>query len=365
MTIKTQAYLRGYLHEKTAAEMSDEDFMKLHGGKGGGPLPVEKPRWKVTSIVAAPGIPQTAPDPGVKPLFPDGKAKFKATQVVMPKTTLDAQGRESLTPASVNDQLLRNVPGGAAAFVAKQRKKFEEDSALNLKAGPRSDLISFDKRNQPVSLDAYDPDVLQATDIDERRIVGVDPEKLRENPKDGYLQAEPLHKTYHFMNDTEDPDELAWREYVLKSLKKTQDYSGLNRTLNRDGVETLGHELNHNYLGGDDDEGPLGPSYITDVGAEYTQGVTSGLNAMRDVTGEYLNDPQQVHQLFDEIIAKPSILDSITPESARVFRTYLTLRKTNPELAEQLRESMARDSQYLVKNEPAGGPMVKIPRSWV
>jgi hypothetical protein len=132
-------------------------------------------------------------------------------------------------------------------------------------------------------------------------------------------------------------------------------------------MSDLGHEGTHNYTGGrnpgdyvkGDVKWPPGTSYITDRGKEYTQGVTAGLNAMRDITGEKLNDPQQVHQLFDEIIAKPSILNSITAEHARVFRTYLYLRKTNPELAEKLRNSMARDSQYLVKNELAGDPMVK------
>jgi len=134
------------------------------------------------------------------------------------------------------------------------------------------------------------------------------------------------------------------------------------------GVADLGHELTHNYTGGHEysakdrvitDPSIPGTSYITDLGQEYTQGVTAGLNAMRDITGEKLNDPQQVYQLFDEIVAKPSILNLITVEHARVFRTYLTLRETNPELAEQLRNSMAFNSQYLVKNEPAGDPMVQ------
>ena len=144
MTIKTQAYLQGYMHEKTAAE---------------------KPR--VTPIVAEPGIPQTAPDPGVKPLFIDGKARFKRTQLKMPTTTPWAEadnakdpirgrrrssiGHESLTPASVADQHLQNLSIPAADFVAEQKRNYER--LLRHRWNLWSDLISFDKRNQPVSLD--------------------------------------------------------------------------------------------------------------------------------------------------------------------------------------------------------------------
>ena len=338
MTIKTQAFLQGYLHEKTAADPSPDQ------------LPV-KPR--VTPIVAAPGIPQTVPDPGVKPLFQDGKAKFKATPVRMPPTTRDDQGRgEYVTPVSVNNQLLTRVPGGAAALVAEQRRNFERDrpsfhewddelkmwNKNKTKVRPRRNLIDFDKRNQPVLLDTDNLDETVGTYIEDRRIEGLDPEKLRKNPKGKWVPEQ--YMDYHGFPKTHE-DRLGGH------------YEG--------GVESLVHELTHNYAGGGApgegsywDPSSAGTSYITDFGLEYTQGVTAGLNAMRDITGEKLNDPQQVHQLFDEIVADPPILDSITLESARVFRTYLTLRKTNPELAEQLRNSMARDSQYLVKNEPAG-----------
>jgi hypothetical protein len=399
-TIKAQAFLQGYLHEKTAA---DPRWRQLDH------LPV-KPR--VTPIVAAPGIPQTAPDPKVKPLFQDGKAKYKATQVVMPETSrerliregqaeakrhrdagttpkqqewneglrrriypvLDWMGRRtrelnqdglgdwSFTPGSMNDQLLQNLSIPAADFVAIQKKKFEEDRPTGTirdrgnksKVLPRSDLISFDKRNQPVFLDTDALDHSPATYTESRRVVGLDPEELRKHPK-GEWSPYPSDlranfKGYHGYPETPE-DGSAGR------------YKG--------GIGILGHEGTHNYTGGRDPadyvkrgyEGgggyPGGTSYITDKGAEYTQGVTAGLNAMRDVTGEYLNDPQQVHQLFDEIVAKPSILDSISTESARVFRTYLYLRKTNPELAEKLRNSMALNSQYLVESERAGDPMVQ------
>ena len=406
MTIKTQAFLQGYLHEKTADENigAPRDYVQEYLDT------VPKP---VTPIVAAPGIPE-APYVYGKPLFPGGKAKYERTQQQMPPTTLDDKGRETFTPASVSDQLLRNVPGGAAALVAEQRSNYERDKPSYLSEllrgrlglgkswgniqvppinrwtapmpAPRRDLIDFDARDQPVSLDP--PEGVRHEKIPDefydiwdnfrkrpmtipliRRIYGLDPEKLRKTP-----EGTP--------EDTYPPAELRH-----EMPKWYSEYHGLpeNSAIKKD-MAMLGHESTHNYTAGQSlshkrrqnkrdreiaklteygdmldipDTSRDGRSYITDIGPEYTQGVTSGLNAMRDVTGEKLNDPQQVHQLFDEILADPSILNHIAPEHARVFRTYLTLRKTNPEAALELRESMARDSQYLVENEPAGDPMVK------
>jgi len=437
MTIKTQAFLQGYMHEKTADEMSDDiDAVQRY-------LDTIKP---VTPIVAAPGIPQAPPDPGVKTLFPGGKARYERTQQQMPTTTLDDKGRETFTPSSVNDQLLQNLkdpegnPVSAAEFVATQRRNFKKDrpsylsrlrqGSLGLgrsgdiqvpsidrglldlrrriadrmadwkknkdiekekviptdpKVVPRRDLIDFDARDQPVSLD--NPKGVRSEKIPDefydvfdefrkrpqtipliRRIFGLDPEKLRKTP-----EGTP--------GDTYPPAEL--RKHVPEWYS---EYHGLPDSATKKDMAMLGHEGTHNYTGGQSlshkfrqnkrdreiaeltkyeylqdipDTSHAGRSYITDIGPEYTQAVTAGLNAMRDITGEYLNTPQQVHQLFDEIIAKPSILNSIAPEHARVFRTYLTLRKTNQEAAEKLRESMARDSQYLVESEPAEDPRVQ------
>jgi hypothetical protein len=356
MTIKAQAFLQGYMREKAASYPLD-------------------PNPRVTPIVAAPGIPQTEGDPGVKPLFQDGKARFKRTQLQMPTTALEfptpdimkklenerlpdyvkhrAKGSETLTPASVNDQLLQNLPIPAAEFVAEQKRNFKRDRLPwnKSKVRPSSDLIDFDKRNQPVSLDTWPGWLGQgaSTYPRTRRIEGLDPEMLRKHPEGKEWEGQDdsrQDRDYHGYPETPD---------------------GRSRGYPKDSMLSLMHELTHNYTGGrepgdyvrGDVTFPVGTSYITNRGTEYTQGVTSGLNAMRDITGEKLNDPPQVHQLFDEIVADPSILDSITSESARVFRTYLTLRETNPKLAEKLRESMARDSQYLVESERAGDPMVQ------
>jgi len=350
--------------------------------------PKPYPEGWVTPFVEAPGIPPTGSSrlPWVKPLFPGGKAKYERTQQQMPETTKPFD-YEHLTPSSVNDQLLQNLPIPADDFVAEQRRNFERDGALNLEAGPRSGedpLIDFDKRDRRVYLDTsylrkvqasgnlFPPSWWAATNPEQRRILGLDPNELRENPKSEYSTQAPwsasVWKKIRGIMDrrTDDKPKDLHDGADTSKHKKWLDYSGWKGGLRRSGVDILGHELTHNYTGGlyDDSLGKFtklkpGTSYITDRGSEYTQAATSGLNAMRDVTGEKINTPQQVHQLFDEIVADPVILDSIAPEHARAFRTYLTLRETNPELAEKLRNSMARDSQYLVENEPAGDPTVK------
>jgi len=441
MTIKTQAYLQGYLHEKTA-EKKKPWVTPLKTA--------EKKPW-VTPLVEAPGIPQTAPDPGAKTLFPDGKATHKATQLQMPETSRERLIREgqaeakrhrdagttpkqqewnegfrrrrdsvldwmpfraapdpslrevkSFIPGSMSDQLLQNLkdpegnPVSAAEFVAIQKAKFENDLGAVVhwsKVLPRSDLIDYEKRDQPVTLDTFPTRIGPHTDLAERRIFGIDPKKVRENPqgrripseyaKRSYLQSPDTRRAslvYHgYPEEQRIPRKVQAKPTFLdrvqaRLLGVPLDPAAIAIVKKKDPdvgsiVDVLGHEGTHNYVGGNtlgdrDSSGEIqyfepGTSYITDFGAEYTQGVTSGLNAMRDVTGQFLNTPQQVHQLVDEIVADPAILNHISVEHARVFRTYLNLRKTNPKLAEKLRDSMARDSQYLVENERVEDPMVQ------
>ena len=284
MTIKAQAFLQGYMREKAASYPLD-------------------PNPRVTPIVAAPGIPQTEGDPGVKPIFQDGKARFKRTQQQMPPTTLDDEGLESFTPASVNDQLLQNLPIPAAGFVSEQRKNYERDRLPWNKpqVRPWRDLIDFEKRNQPVSLDtpqmmyfrnirdglvreAWSDDNV-STRIDKRRIAGLDPEKLRKHP-----EGEWQRERHPF--GTADPLLLELdREYEWEDDKKEREYSGYPEAPDGgaaghydNGVPVLGHEGTHNYTGGpapeDFEENDMGSwirrdpsmepgtSYITDRGAE-------------------------------------------------------------------------------------------------
>jgi hypothetical protein len=121
--------------------------------------------------------------------------------------------------------------------------------------------------------------------------------------------------------------------------------------------EVLGHELSHastvasrasvdidKFRGGVSPKRP----YFYALSEEYKVGTLTFLNKSRQLTGKKLVNPQEIHQLFDEIEADPSILDkNYSIEEARLPRTYLHLKKTNPQGAELLRNATARDCQYL------------------
>ena len=135
-------------------------------------------------------------------------------------------------------------------------------------------------------------------------------------------------------------------------------------------IDVLQHEANHSYLNdksirnvdGSPYEAPPSSdpnmqdpegtgSYQTSDDYEWSQGVTSGLNGMRDITGRKLNTPFEVHKLLDEVEANPAILDNLGDENARIFRSYLKIKEENPKSAERMRNSIVRDSKYLVKND--------------
>ena len=303
-----------------------------------------------------PGVPQ-APAQGtpLPPLFPGGKAPYPATKLVMPEARRDLYGNETFRPEQFANQFLGNIPGGAEAFVAEQKKNWDHK--------PDS-LIDFGLRGRPVSVSDRSP-------VDEAM---------------GF--APPLPSTFRPFNRNQEsivygvyPDKIRGMGTPLPDSPMSDGVAGYNGlpsgTSSKQTPYLLNHELGHTYLLADlrdaregmeasgriqrlnpDERNPMkwekvpkNNSYHTDIGAEYLQGATSGLNAMRDITGQKINTPQQTHQLFNEIEANPKILDQINPENARIFRSYLNLRQTNPEAAQKLREATARDSQYLVQSE--------------
>jgi hypothetical protein len=120
----------------------------------------------------------------------------------------------------------------------------------------------------------------------------------------------------------------------------------------------LGHEVSHAALFSKNIEkskeerveGELTPirPYLYAIGEEYKVGALTFLNKSRQLTGKKFIDPQEIHQLLDEIEEDPSILDkNYSVEEARLPRTYLLLKETNPKGAELLRNAVARDCQYL------------------
>lgn len=320
------------------------------------------------------GTPPVPPAAPAAPIFPQGKPAYPATTMRLPPPAsrawaalpdsqpsampfqqrlahLAANGggyAPAYRPADFSNQLLQHIPGGAAAFVDEQRSNYQRDFGdAETDGSGNPPLIDFDKRNTPVPVvSRLGPVNFPATLAQGGEgpvIAGFDLASLQ--------AGRPVHPVD--IPSAQDP-------------KTFSRYHGLAAANFRPNVESLGHEMNHAYAGfgkdpGDDSmnanynlSNPT-QSYATSSGAEYTQAATAGLNAMRDVTGHKLNTPQEVHQMFDEIQARPAILNNIAPEHARLYRTYLNLMKTNPQVAEKLRNAVARDSQYLVQEQPQQG----------
>lgn len=101
-----------------------------------------------------------------------------------------------------------------------------------------------------------------------------------------------------------------------------------------------------------DSEGKIHvPTYSSDFQAEKEQGALSALNGMRDVTGQLLNTPQQVEQLFNEVEQNPQILDQMPVERVRYFREYLYKKNEGDvEGANELKNYLMQVSPYLANN---------------
>jgi hypothetical protein len=281
-------------------------------------------------------------------IFPGGRAKFKATPQRLPE--LEGVGANELSPASVSDQLLQRVPGGSKSFISRQQSNYERDLASGV--APK-DLIDFKKREElvkvvPEHLGEKNPAAFYNAGV----VTGFDTSKLEKQP---YGEWEPAYRP---------PDDLApyYGEKEKEGLQESAKYNGYPVSdfgvdgMNKRGMAVLGHELTHMYTGGAErgnverESLNAGSSYITDRGREYSQAATSGLNAMRDLTGMEFNTPEETMKLFDEVERNPKILDELPAEHGRLFRTYNTLKKSNPKEAEKLRNDVARDSQYLAGN---------------
>ena len=139
--------------------------------------------------------------------------------------------------------------------------------------------------------------------------------------------------------------------------------------------EIMSHEANHSYLNvsrkkpesgsyegapqfeSADEQAAQGVnSYQTTNDFEWAQGVTAGLNGMRDITGLKLNNAREVHKLLDEVEGNPKILENLSDENARIFRSYLKVNKENPRSGKRMRESIVRDAHYLVEKDKEAEP---------
>lgn len=317
------------------------------------------------------------------PIFPDGKAPYEKTKIEMPKLGADGQGNPTVIPSSIGNQYLQRIPGGAEKFVAEQKANFKEarsyatgerngeadgfgqikgkdgnwmldpdkeakrkETLRRTNMAPMPNMIDFDRRDAPVPItDIKDGDPRYY--VQRNKIAGVDP----------FQEGLSLHE--------KTPSSL--EEVSLRYKNGVPPAGPVNPS---SAVQVLGHEANHSYLntsmkhpfpGGSyegepssnpDFQDPDGAgAYQTSDDSEWAQGVTSGLNGMRDITGRKLNTPYEVHKLLDEVEKNPEVLDNLNDENARIFRSYLKINKENPESGKRMRESIARDSKYLVQNE--------------
>lgn len=96
-------------------------------------------------------------------------------------------------------------------------------------------------------------------------------------------------------------------------------------------------------------DGPSDPerAYITDFSGELTQSLTSFYNALRSRTGRAFTDPREIRKAVDELEKNPSIMRQFPVEQMRFMRSYINLKKENPEDSQQLLNAACACGQYL------------------
>lgn len=301
-------------------------------------------------------------------IFKGGNAKYEKTEPKVERSAVEKQFDTLLMRrGSVADQYLGNLPVGADEFVAEQRANYERDdpdgyyadekkrknSLFGIKEERPDKLIDFDKRESKVLVyPGFRDDVQVSEDASayyaphSDTIHGVGYNEIESEKRSREINEEFGKK--HPSEKKEEYSKLVFHRPAHRYSGKTEDSA----------MDFLNHELVHSYTSGGEvgTQAPVGDvekygSYTTANNAEYTRSVVTGLNSMRDISGMKLNDPQSVHQLFDELEKNPKLMDKVSPEGGRLFRSYFHLKENNPWAAEKLREAVARDSKYLAENE--------------
>lgn len=335
-----------------------------------------------------------------EPIFPKGKARYPRTELRQPELGLDAKGNPTVVPSALGNQYLQRVPGGVEAFVAEQKKNFEQarmgstdpgyeggrsgfeqikdpkggvmldpdaaglraETLRRMASTPPPNLIDFELRDTPVSMKEIGT-VSPRLYVKDRVIGGVDPESNERLP----TERIPTSK----------------EEVALRRFNALPPAGPINPQTMRD---TMSHEANHSYLNVSRKKPPEGSyegvphfesaeeqavkgvnSYQTTNDFEWAQGVTAGLNGMRDITGLKLNNAREVHKLLDEVEGNPKILENLSDENARIFRSYIKVNKENPRSGKRMRESIVRDAHYLVEKDKEAEPedfMASVDRSF-
>jgi hypothetical protein len=243
-----------------------------------------------------------------------------------------------ISPSYVFDQYLQSVEGGTQALVQKTQENYLRDQD---KIPWKQDIQNRDFAVEVTTVQgipkpsSYEPEL---------REVHISPYELEMNANNRKYNGFP-----------EKGNVLTFSESLIHELAHaaTFDHTDFSKggSQHHKELQSVGndiHDINH---GEEENPDGLKRPYQYASGEEYKVGTLIFLNKSRQLTGKMLVDPQEIHQLFDEIESDPSILDqNYYHEEARLPRTYLLLKKTNPQGAELLRNAVARDSQYLAKS---------------
>lgn len=307
-------------------------------------------------------------------LFPNGEPRYPVARpkIAKPDALTYSMRAELMNRGDYFNEYLENIPGGAKKFVAEQEANYRRDdpdgvfadkqkrknSVLGVNKEAPDPLIDFEKRKKPVmvyeDLNGVDRGHYDREKDSVRGVSVVDifnKDLVDEKLKGMGLGSKPPESSH----------------LVSTSPSKRVAYNGVGNSSDDDeNRNTLFHELAHSFTSAAEKEAQVDKTaekspdmkhleevgtYNTTNNAEYAQSVLTGLNSMRSITGHKLNDPQSIHQLFDEVEKNPKILNKISEEGGRIFRSYFHLKETNPWAAKKLREATARDSKYLAENE--------------
>ena len=325
------------------------------------------------------------------------------------KLTAPSVQNRSLSYADLGDQLLTRLPIPKDQFLAQQKANLLRDrptfpdpsGAQNLPAPLQPTLISnpITSKFRPSTLNMINPDkrnekIPVSFVQSESGVDGHYSSTFGGNNPKAFIKSDPLSRSY------------------VSSKDKAKYHGFLNQNENITTEDVVKHELGHHYLSGEKNTavqkalaedhvrrkidieerslkdvfrskldknffvkgknevpekqnieeviyGPrmvdgkvFAPTYSSDLFAEKEQGALSALNGMRDVTGQLLNTPQQVEQLFNEVEQNPRILNQMPAERVRYFREYL-YKKNEGDVdgANELKNYLMQVSPYFANKE--------------
>lgn len=343
------------IHRHLAQTMQDILSWGLHKIYGGG-----------AGKALEGGIPRNENYRPKEPFFIDGKAKNTPLTPIVPDKLIEKPTKSNslieramdslsiynvlsgklvgridtpdgkISPAEFHDQYLENIEGGKNALLKETQTNYTRDKEkLPWEMNPKNRDKRFDVeiREDPLrTLGSYNP-------ITKNIVVG---------------EHEAILTT-------------SKNNITTNDRRASNGLSGTNGKISYG--EVLGHEATHGAVIGSLTTIPreLGTTidtknpYFYALSEEYKVGAMTFLNKSRQLTGKKLTDPQEIHQLFDEIEKDPSILDkNYGNEESRLPRTYLLLKEKNPEGAELLRNATARDCQYLAQKGQEMSEICKV-----